>query len=223
MALNAKNIPAQGGNSNTPILEAGNYPARVVQVLDLGLQAQRPFQGKEKPPANEIMITYELGTEFMLDDDGNELKDKPRWISEILPLYNMKADMAKSTKRMNSLDPAGALDGDFSQIVGLPCTLTAVHNASRTDKTKIYVNIGGVTPPMKGFPVPELVNPPRVFDIDAPDMETFNSLPDWIQDKMKANLNFQGSALQAALGGAAAPSQAPAPAAEEDEGEDNPY
>ena len=51
------------------LLEANNYPARVVQVIDLGLQAQRPYQGKDKPPAYEIMLTYELGTEFMRDED----------------------------------------------------------------------------------------------------------------------------------------------------------
>jgi hypothetical protein len=38
-----------------------------------------------------------------------------------------------------------------------------------------------------------------VFDLDEPDMEVFNALPDWIKDKIKGNLNFQGSPLQAAL------------------------
>ena len=32
-------------------------------------------------------------------------------------------------------------------------------------------------------------------------MEIFGSLPDWIQDKIKSNLEFNGSALQRALGG----------------------
>ena len=48
---------------------------------------------------------------------------------------------------------------------------------------------------------PALVNPTKVFDIDEPDMEVFNSLPEWIQEKMKNNLNFSGSPLEAALGG----------------------
>jgi hypothetical protein len=34
------------------------------------------------------------------------------------------------------------------------------------------------------------------FDLDAPDLVTFNKLPEWIRKKITANLNFNGSVLQ---------------------------
>lgn len=201
MSLNASEVPASGGGKKADPIESGNYLARSVQVLDMGLQEQRPYQGQEKPPAHEIMLTYELGTEFMKDEEGNDDKEKPRFISETFPLRSLTQDLAKSTKRAAILDPTGVLKGDFSKMVNAPCTLTIVQNPNKKDPTIIYNNIGNVTPPMKGFPVPELVNPPKVFDLDAPDLEVFNSLPEWVQTKIKGNLNFNGSVLQRALAG----------------------
>lgn len=213
MALNASQVPTSGGGGpkQAPI-EAGNYLARLVQVLDLGLQEQRPYQGQDKPPAHEIMLTYELGTEFMKDDDGNDQEDKPRWISESIPLRNLSQDLAKSTKRAKVFDPDNALNGAFDQMVCKACTVTVVQNPKKGDPTTIYNNVANVTPPMKGIPVPELVNPAKVFDLDAPDMEVFGSLPEWVQTKIKGNLNFNGSLLQRLLAGEEAPQQQQEPA-----------
>ena len=49
--------------------------------------------------------------------------------------------------------------------------------------------------------VPEPKNVPKFFDTTAPDVEIFSSLPQWIQDKIKSNLDYEGSELQAALEG----------------------
>ena len=43
------------------------------------------------------------------------------------------------------------------------------------------------------------MNDPKIFDIDEPDMKIFTSLPKWLQDKMKENLNYGGSALEEAV------------------------
>lgn len=235
MALNSnKAQPPAGGFKRADPIEAGNYMGRVVQVLDLGLQPQRPYKGEEKPPANEIMLTYELGTEFLKDDDGNDLLDKPRWLSETFPLRHAKSELAKSTKRMVAFDPKGLLEGDFSQLPGMTCTITVGVWVSKQDAEKMGNNVINVTPAMKGFPVPELVNPPKVFDLDEPDMEVFGSLPEWLQDKIKSNLNFAGSQLDAVLSDGADPkaaekkgdaAYAPAPAAGADvgDGDNNPY
>lgn len=225
MALVAKK--GVGGNKNRveqPLIEAGVYPARLVQIIDLGVQAQRAFQGKEKPPAQEIMLTYELVDTFCVDEEGNELEDKPRWISETLPLYSIEQDKAKSTQRYFALDPQGEDGGDFSKQIGKPVNITLVHNPY---KDKVYVNVAGIAAmrPRDAQKCPELVNDAKVFDLDAPDMTIFGSLPEWVQDKIKANLHFQGSKLQAAVGGrqeVAAPKPAPEPEKEADN-EDAPW
>jgi len=197
MALNASKV-AGGAGPKAPALEPENYMARLVQVIDLGVQEQRPYQGKEKPPAREIMLTYELGTEFMPDEEGNDDPTKPRWVSERMPLYNLKADKARSTKRYFALDPKNEHGGDFSALLGTACLVAIVNNEK---DGRVYNNVGGVTQPLKGVPVPELVNDAKFFDTDEPDLEVFESLPEWIQELIKGSLEYPGSALQAALEG----------------------
>lgn len=201
MALNASTVKNENTGVRQEPLEAGNYPARVVQVIDLGLQPQQPYKGQEKAPAHEIMLTYEFGTEFIKDENGEDVEDKPRWLSETFPLRKYpEADKAKSTKRIDAIDPKGIHNGNFAAFVGAPCTVTIVNNVSKTNGN-VYNNVGNVTPPMKGMNIPELKNPPKVFDLDDPDLEIFGSLPEWLQEKIKSNLNYQGSPLQRALSG----------------------
>lgn len=229
MGLNAKKVGGGGGNRTPQAnIEPGTYPARLVQIIDLGLQAQRPFQGKDKPPAQEIMLTYELVDTFMLDENGNELEDKPRWISETLPFYGLYADKAKSTQRYNALDPSGEFDGDFSKAIGQPINVTIVNNAVGD---KVYDNIATISAmrPRDADKCPELVNPAKLFDLDDPDMEVFNALPEWLRDKIKGNLNYKGSALEAKVGNAPAKAKKeeakkPEPAAaDEGDGDNNPF
>jgi|SRR6185369_1810194 len=179
----------------------GNYPARLVQLIDLGLQAQRAFQGKDKPPAQEIMLTYELVDEYMKDDAGNDIEDKPRWISETLPFFGLHADKAKSTQRYHAFDPNEDWGGDFAQAVGLPINVTVVNNPAANGK--VYDNVAGISPmrPRDAQQCPELKNPIRVFDLDNPDVAVFNGFPEWIQTKIKNNLNYAGSKLEKALTG----------------------
>ena len=200
MGLNASKVESTA-RSNVEPIDIGNYLARLVQVIDLGLQEQRPYAGQEKPPTHEVMLTYELGTEFMKDEEGNDIEDKPRWISESIPLHNLSQDLAKSTKRIKAMDAKLEFGGDLVQMLGMPCTVTITHNPNKKDPGKVYVNIGNVTPPMKGIPVPELVNPAKVFDLSEPDLEILGSLPDWVQDKVKGNLEFNGSVLDGMLNG----------------------
>jgi hypothetical protein len=202
MALNAKKA-GNGGNKNiTPQanIEPGVYPARLVQLIDLGLQPQKPYQGKDKAPVQEIMLTYELVDTFMKDEGGNDLEDKPRWISETLPFYGLFADKAKSTQRYLAFDPQEEFDGEFAKAIGMPINVAVVNNQVGE---KIYDNIATVSSmrPRDAAKCPELVNPSKVFDLDAPDMAVFSALPKWVQDKIKGNLTFNGSVLEKALGG----------------------
>ena len=213
MALNAKKVPTTGG-SNGPKqepIEAGAYDVRIAQILDLGLQKQDPYQGKEKPPVQMISITYEFLDEFCLDEDGEPMEDKPRWLSETMPLYSLGAEMAKSTKRYKALDPEEDFEGDFTKLAGMPGVLTVVQNPGKGKNAgNIYNNVASLSAmrPKVAAKAPELQNPPKLFDLDDPDMEIFGSLPEWIQDKIKGNLEFKGSALEKALGGSAVAEEA---------------
>lgn len=211
MSLNARKVAhtAGSGTKQEPI-DAGTYPIRVVQVIDLGLQPQRPYQGQEKPPAHEMLLTYELLDEFCLDEDGNEDEDKPRWLSETLPLRSLLAEKAKSTQRYFALDPNEDCEGDFTQLAGAAANASIVQNAGKGKNVgKVYNNVQALSPmrPKDAAKAPELKNGSKVFVLDEPDLEVFNSLPDWLQDKIKSNLEYGGSALEKALDGAPSDSQ----------------
>jgi hypothetical protein len=203
MALVASN-ETTGGGFEKSLLEESNYMARVVQVIDMGIQPQRAFQGQEKPPVQQIRVTYELVTEFL---EGDETK--PRWISEQFPLYSLGSDRAKSTKRYLMLDPTREHKGDWSKLVGSPCLVHVTKWVSK-DGSKEGNGVGSVGKPLSGMPVPELVNEGSFFDYDAPNMDMFTAFPDWLKELLTEAGNYPGSALQQALGG-----DAPAPVDED--------
>lgn len=224
MALVAPKGNGKGNFIPQANIEPGTYPARLVQILDLGLQAQRPYKGQDKPPARELMLTYELVDCFMLDADGNELEDKPRWISETLPFYGLFADKAKSTQRYKAFDPTEEHEGDFAALIESPINVTIVNNAVGE---KVYDNVATVSSmrPKDVDKCTPLKNPSKLFDLDKPDMEVFNSLPEWVRDKITSNLEFTNSTLDRMLGGKPKGDKKPKkeePKKEEDN-QDNPY
>lgn len=197
MGLNANT--AGPARAQQPVLKPKQYPARVVAIVDLGLQPQKPFKGVPKPNINKMRLTYELSSQFMPDEDGNDDLTKPMWMSETIPLHNIATKNATSTLRMQAIDADGVTGNDFIQLAGMPCQVGVVNNEK--DGTT-YNNIGAVGGPIdvEGYVQPELVNPVQVFVLDAPDMEQFNAFPGWLQDEIKANLEYSGSPLQKALG-----------------------
>lgn len=196
-------IKAPQGNANKkyveqPVIEPGTYPGRIVQVIDMGLQPQRPYQGQDKKPCHEIGFTYELVDTFVVDEAGKEIEDKPRWMSEVIPLHPLIAEKAKSTQRYKALDPENQFDGDFSQIADIPCNVLIVHNKKGD---KVYENVASISAmrPKDAAKCPELKNPVVVFSLDTPDINVFNKLPKWIQSKIQSNLNYKGSKLEKLL------------------------
>jgi len=121
MARNAKQVAGNNSNNSNlqaPDLTPGAYPARVVGVVFLGVQEQQPYQGQAKDPVDMVRLTYELSSEFMQDENGKTLEDKPRWFSEEMPFYSLNADRAKSTRRYLAIDPSDTCDGDFDKLLG---------------------------------------------------------------------------------------------------------
>lgn len=200
MALNARKVKSVAKGPRQEAMEAGTYPARVVQVIDFGVQEQRAFKGEAKPPAQTIYMTYEFLDEFCKDENGEDVEDKPRWLSEQFPLYSLEADLAKSTKRYYALDPDENFGGDFTLLAGAPCMVT-INQYESKGETKNGVSSVTAMRPKEAAKAPDLVNPAKVFVIDAPDLEIFKSLPDWMQEKIKESLEYQGSALDEALSG----------------------
>ena len=198
MSINASTA---GGNNRPLALKSGSYPGRLVLVVDLGLQKQRPFQGKDKPPAREIMLTYEFADEFMQDEDEEDILDKPRWLSESFPLYNLDSERANSTLRYKALDPELEHGGDFLKVIGEPVNITVVQNPNKKNPERPWENVAGITTMREKDQkkAPGLVNTPVAFDLEEPSLDNFMMLPKWIQKRILENLEFRGSLLERML------------------------
>lgn len=196
MAINARE--AKGNGKVPDPIEPGSYPARLVQVIDFGLQPQS-YNGESKPPQQEIGNTWELLDEFMKDENGKDLEDKPRYVSESFALHNLAADRAKSTQRYYALDPKEQFEGDWSKLLGTPAVVTIVQKPGKgKNKGRVYNNIATVSGmrPKDAGAAKALVNKPVFFDQSSvtPEMvKIFYELPEWIQDKIKKGLEFKGS------------------------------
>lgn len=197
MALNASKVKGNSG-PRAPVLDAGAYPARLVGVIDLGLQPQE-YKGESKPPKNEIQIIYESSDEFMPGEDGEPDESKPRWFWESFPLNHIKSEKAKSTARYLALDPTLEFGGDWSKLVGRPVNVGLTRTKSRDGNE--YNNVGATSSmrPKEADKLPELVNDPILFDMSEPDVEVFLALPERLQNKIKDSLEFDGSELDKLL------------------------
>ncbi len=183
-------------------LEPGSYPARVVRVYGAGTHPQ-VYMGEAKKPAFVLYVVYELVDAFMVDDNGNELEDKPRWIMESFPLHSLESENAKSTKRYLAIDPTKKHEGDWSKLIGEAVSVTVVNNAK---DGKVYDNIGNTSAirARDALKMPDLINEGFFFDPSEPNIEYFNKIPKFIQDKIKTSLDFAGSDLEKLISGAPA-------------------
>jgi len=157
----------------------GTYGARLVQVIDLGKQESDFYKNKDGSPVvqHKVWLTWELPSELI--EVGDE--EKPRWISkEYTVSFNEKATLPKIINAM------GGDKGTLDEYLGAACMVQI--GSSKNDKDKVV----NVTSPVKGFTVGDLVNSTTVFDFDSPDQEVFDSLPDFLQEKITSAQDWEG-------------------------------
>ena len=221
------NLNDHSGGTRDP-LDPGAYPAKVVSIVDLGMHVQE-YQGEKKDPRNEVAITYEFLDEFMKDADGNDIEDKPRWLTEQMSMFGLEADKAKSTARYKALDPTGQHGGDLIKCLGAACMVTVVHSPKK-DGNGVWENISGISPMRSKDPLQQkaMVHEPYFFVLDDPDIAVFLKLPEFLKKKIVSNLEFKGSELEKLLKevGSDSPGKVDtqgAPPKEAEAGSDNPY
>jgi hypothetical protein len=173
------------------LIEDGQQIARIVQVIDFGLQTQRPYKGEAKLPAYEVYLTAEF-PEQRIEIDG---ESKPMWKSKRLKLSS--DDRSTCYKWYNKLDPKGVYRGEWCELIETPLVAFITHNLGKGKNAgKTFDEISDIGPVMKGFVAPPLENDPVTFDLTSPNLDVFNSFPSWIQNIIKENLEYDGSRLQ---------------------------
>lgn len=172
------------GSDYKPI-EAGNYAATCIRVIDLGTQTTN-YQGEEKS-ARKVRIFWEI-PEVMTEWEGQQ---RPATISSTYTAsLHEKANMRKVLEswRGRSFTPDELKGFDTKNVLGAACLLNIVH----TEKDgKTYANVAGVTPLIKGMPKPEVVGPIINFDLDDFQPEVLEGLHDKLREQIKASPEYR--------------------------------
>lgn len=185
MALSAENKL----NKAKDYPQGGTHMARLVGLTDLGHQPGWELKGQEIPSAWKIEFTYELPNSKMKDG-------RPHWISEEVKVsdYESKGIISTMMARVRTLDKANeSHDGqDLSKLLNKPCMVTITVPEDGYPKLKGQAAVSGI--PM-GMEVPSLENETFVFDMDEPDMELWETFPEFKKEKIKRALNYEETSL----------------------------
>lgn len=200
--------PTKAGDKvkgNAPLLDAGVYPARILSIVDLGMQPGSP---QFPEPKLKLEFRFELLDEFMLDEEGKVLLDKPRVFSYEVT-YNSDGYMNEKANiyKLISAIPNG-FEMSLKDMIGQPVNVMLQKYVKKSGKNagKEDNKIASVlTMKAKDIPdAPALVNSPVFFDMNDPDLETWNKLysgnPYAQRDRILASTSFNGSKIQAMLG-----------------------
>lgn len=177
----------------------GQRAARLVGLIDLGMQPQEPWKGEEKKPVKEFVPLYWLANDKYTTDDGEE-KNMVRgpWPIKIYP----GATRGHYFDFCNGIDPNGEVlvdgAGDITQLLGRKCLVNIVEDKKQKDGKDIsYFNIKGVAEAPEDYPIPDLDIETFTFDTSAPTKEGFERLSDRNQGLIKGSVDYEGSELQA--------------------------
>lgn len=167
-------------------IEDGSYFGRLVQIVDFGIHYKTDWKtgdvmqnkdGSDKK-YHPVFLTFEFPSET-IEIDGEE---KPRWLGKE---YNLStSDMAAIwdvTAALGSPDEFVA-----ENLIQQPAMVTV--GTTSGGKAKIT----GVSGVPKGIEVPPLSNPPFIFALGESGKEAFDSLPDWMKERISESLGFKG-------------------------------
>lgn len=163
-----------GESTSFTVVDKGTYPARLVQVVDLGVQEVQDYETKKNKLQNRVYFTYELPDET-ITINGVE---RPQWISKD---YNVSYfESSDLTKVISVLNPEA---DTLFDLLGHPCMLEVGHTSG--GKAKV-TNISHVP---KRMEVGSLDNPTLALDLSEFDLTVFNKLPEWLRKKISNSMN----------------------------------
>ena len=170
------------------LLPEGTHEAYCYGVVDRGTHDRKPWQGKERPPVQQIQIMFELTEVKRVFKEENGEEPCVTGMKFNLS-FNENSDLvAKLTPWVGDLETFG-----LENIVGHPAQLTIKHNAGADGK--IYDNIVSIAPmsPKLIGQMPPRHNKVMVFDIATHgfDSKEFAGLYPWLQNIIKESYEYK--------------------------------
>ena len=177
-------IIASSASKTMQTIPAGTHVARCVGMIHIGT-IPNTFNGESKLQ-NRVWVTWETPDETIEFKEGEG--KKPYWISREYTLsMHEKSKLREHVEgwRGKGLNETQARSFDIEKLLGQPCLLNIIHN------DKGYANINGIASLPKGMSCSEQVSETRVLTYDNFNKEIFESLPQFLKDKMKESLEYR--------------------------------
>jgi len=175
-------------NSQTrEIIPSGNYAARCYKMIQIGT-VNEVIQGENKQ-LHKVRIGWEFPNDLKVFNE--EKGEQPIVFDEEYTLsLHEKSTLRKmlSSWRGKDFTPDEAKSFDITVLIGKGCMVNIIHQVSKKGTT--YAKIGSVSGLPKGVVLPDAINQPFILSYDNFDIDKFNSLPDFIKDKMKGSLEY---------------------------------
>lgn len=173
---------SNGSGANFEPIEAGSYVARCYSMVHIGT-IEETIMGATKK-LNKVRVTWELPTELKVFKEENG--EQPQVISKEFTLsLHEKATLRAFLKNWRGQDftDEEAKSFDITKLIGVPCMLNITHKAKK-DGSGFYAEIGSVSRLPKGLTCPEQINESFVFTYSDYSLDKFNSLPEYLRNKM---------------------------------------
>ena len=179
-------ITAENNGANYSPMAQGNYVARCYQMIEIGT-VEEEYQG-EKKTAKKVRLGFEFPTEQKVFKEENG--SAPFSLSKEFTLsMHEKSSLRKFLEawRGKSFSDQEAKSFDVTVLIGKACMINVVHKESEKG-TRANISSVGAMP--KGLECPAQINPTFLLSYDDWSDEKFQSLPDFIKDKMKSSKQF---------------------------------
>lgn len=177
------NAPKQAQRTLPPV---GTYLARCIGLIHIGT-VKTEWQGEEKW-LDKVRLTWELPTELHEFKEGED--KKPFVVSREFTLsLGDKSNLYPIVRGMvGDIPEEVRASFDVEELVGKTCLITITHEESQKGK---YALVTTTAPLMKGMTEPLGINEYKVLTYEKWDKDYFNSLPDFIKDKMKGSKQYK--------------------------------
>ncbi len=159
-------------------LRPGTHLARCSAIIDLGTHADQGGKATRR-----LLLTFTLfaqdGSTQRLSRQFTHSCDVRSSLSKFLTPW-----LGDTWKNANGLR--------VSAIAETACLLVIQPSTSTNAATGLpYLNISSASPLIPGITVPDLKWPATLFTLKAPNRSAFQSLPAWIQSKIRASTEWQ--------------------------------
>lgn len=179
-------IIAENKPSNYAIIPAGNHLARCYGMVQIGTVKEESgiYAGKE---SHKVRISWE--TPHECHDFGKGMQ--PFAIHKEFTLsMNEKSTLRKMLEswRGKAFSEDEAKSFDITKLMGKSCMLNIIHKTSASGNT--YSDISSIATLPKGLECPAQVNATVELSFDNWDQYTFDSMPDFLKDKIRSSKEY---------------------------------